>query len=79
MRPKVPGSQPYHQLLYLRSLFDWDRARQRLQLTQHESEGLHLLKRVSTEYEPVRAMILHQLNQCSFPIISLRDIFSFML
>lgn len=79
MRPKVPGSQPYHQLLYLRSLFDWDRARQRLQQTQHEAEGLHLLKRVSAEYEPVRGMILHQLNQCSFPIISLRDIFSFMV
>jgi hypothetical protein len=23
-------------------------------------------------------MILHQLNQCSFPIINLREIFSFM-
>jgi len=79
MRPKIPGSRPYYQLLYLRDLFDWEKAKQVLPAEDPHGEALHRLKRLAVEYEPVRAMILHQLNQCSFPIISLRDIFSFMV
>lgn len=78
MRPKIPASRPYYQLLYLRSLFDWDKAKQRLSSTSDDTEAQHLLRRISAEYDPVRAMVLHQLNQCSFPIINLREIFSFM-
>lgn len=77
MRPCIPASRPYYQLLYLRSLFDWDRAKQRLTAAD-DTEALHLLRRIAAEYEPVRAMVLHQLNQCSFPVINLRDIFAFM-
>lgn len=77
MHPRLPGSAIYHQLLYLRSLFDWDKLRQAI--PADDEQTLRLLKRVSAEYEPVRMMVLHQLNQCSFPIINLRDVFSFML
>lgn len=77
MRPRIPGSQVYHQLLYLRSIFDMDKARGRLQKDLDE-DGLLVVRRLATELEGVRAMVAHQLNQCAYPIVNLREVFSFM-
>lgn len=76
LRPIIPGSQIYAQLLFLRGLFDFEKAR--TPAIQADSEALHMLKKLAAEYEPIRAMILHQLNQCSYPIINLREVFAFM-
>ncbi len=78
MRPKISGSQIYYQLLFLRSLFDWEKLRVRYQKELND-EGLYLFKRICVEYDPIRIMILHQLNQCSYPIINLREVFNFMV
>jgi DNA polymerase alpha subunit A len=78
LTPRLTGQHVYTQLLYLKSMFDFEKVRSRVAATDNDGSGLALVKALAVEYEPVRAMILHQLNQCSFPIINLREIFSFM-
>ena len=61
MHPVISGQHVYAQLLYYRALFG----------SEAVGEGKQQL------VEPVRQLIRQQLNQCAYPIISLRGIFSF--
>lgn len=76
MRPRYPGQKLYYQLLYYRSLIIDSDHRVKPKL----SPGIYhsVLRSINIEIEPVRALLLAQLDKCAFPIISLGEIFAFV-